>query len=79
LPISDSKVIVGFSILRNTKSKEFIKWAAMKMQNKNYTNKRTRIVFYDLQNLCAEKEIFIDETGIDAIYSIHELDDKVFK
>lgn len=70
LPVGDGRVLVGFSVLRNTKFKENIKWAYSKISSRSYTSMRTRLVLYDMKTSLVEDEIMLDELGMDAVFGV---------
>jgi hypothetical protein len=73
-PLGHSKVVVGYSILRNTKFKENIKWAYSKLRGASrYTTNRTRACIYDIERNKLLETIYLDELGLDAVFSIKKL------
>lgn len=74
LPIDDDLFIVGFSVLRNTKIKDNVKWVASKFGlSGKYTSKRTRLSLVDVRNNSVEDMVFLDDLGIDAVFGIVSL------
>lgn len=73
LPVDHGRAWVGFSVLRNTRFKENVKWAYSKLLNrKSYTSKRTRISLYNTFTREVEREVFLDDFGMDAVFRIME-------
>jgi len=71
-PISPTRVVCGFSKLRETRARENLKWIGNKLLGQNFAiSLPTRIAEYDLASRTERWRIDLDALGIDAVFSIH--------
>jgi hypothetical protein len=75
--IDKDTIIIGFSRLRPTAIMESVQWAKRKLKNalniENDDSLPTRLCCYDLAKNIVLWEIDLENSGMNAIFSIHEL------
>lgn len=69
LPLSETRILIGYTQLRHTKFKEFISWA----KNMGGTPAPTRILELDIESGLIEKEFYYPGASGSALFSIVNL------
>lgn len=70
--VSENDVLVGYSKLRETKTRENLKWIGNKLFGQNFSlSQPTRIARYDLARRREIWRLELEKCGMDAVFSIH--------